>query len=179
MGFRLEASRRAKALLGSRWGAFAALGLLSGALLVTGMWIQDRSSPSLRPVLEASVASRGPFTIWILFQRMDCVESRWKIEGWNEVARSGTIRVAGWALDSGEGWPARADPLDRLDVSFPVRSGPSRALARGLNALGVPTTPAVLVVDAGGRLRRVVPSDRLRSREDIQRIVASLEAVDA
>lgn len=179
MQVRLEAWRRVKAPLRSRWGVFALLGILSGGLLVTGMRIQDGVTPSLEPLLAASRGRRGIPTVWVLFHRMDCVSLRWKIEEWDEAAVGRDVHVEGWALDSPEGWPGRLDPVGELDLSFPVREGPAPRLARGLRALGVRSTPAVLVVDGAGRLREVVPGDRLRSSDDVERVLGRAEVLDA
>jgi len=175
---RLTGPRRTKVFLRSRWGAFAVSGLAAGLLLLVGMRVQADSAPSLESVLTSSKGSKEDLTIWILFQRLDCVSSRWKIEGWNELARADRIRVVGLALDSPEGWPAEIDPVNRLQVSFEVLAGPSPAVSRALPSLGVSATPAVLAVDNAGRLRRVVPGDVIRSPEDLQEIVDHVEAVD-
>ncbi|MFW6200626.1 MAG: hypothetical protein ACOC8K_08635 [Gemmatimonadota bacterium] len=117
-------------------------------------------------------------TVWVLFQRLDCVTSRWKIEGWTDADSRKRIRVIAWALDSPEGWPSDTDPVHRLDVGFEVREGPAPNLSRALRALGISTTPAVLVVDRVGRLRRVLPGSALRSADDLRRIVKEVEALD-
>lgn len=174
---RLRALRRAKALLRSRWGVFALSGMAIGFLLLVGMHIQTRSAPSLAPLLTSSRAASEDLTVWILFQRLDCVSSRWKIEGWSDVAAN-RMRVVGWALDSPEGWPAGTDPVDRLEVPFEVRRGPAPEVSRALRALGVSVTPAALVVDRTGRLRRVVPGSVLRSPDDIRTILDQLEVID-
>lgn len=178
MGRRLTVLRRAKAALRSRWVAFAALGLTAGTLLATGMRIQAETGPSLEPLFARSSTGPQDWTVWVLFQRLDCVSSRWKIEAWDELAADGRIRVIGMALDSPEGWPEEMDPVARLAVSFQVLPGPSPAVSRALRALGVSVTPAALVVDRAGRLRSVVPGDAIRSPEHIQEIVENVAAVD-
>ena len=178
MAERLVAPKRVKALLRSRWGVFALGGLATGVLLLTGMLVQAGSAPSLEPLRLESRSAEEDVTVWILFQRLDCVASRWKIEGWADVASRKGIRVIAWALDSSDGWPPDMDPVRRLDVGFELREGPSPDLSRTLRALGVSVTPAVLVVDRVGRLRRVVPGSVLRSAEDLERIMSEVEVLD-
>ncbi|MDX1566278.1 MAG: hypothetical protein R3223_00660 [Longimicrobiales bacterium] len=176
---RLRVSRRRTALPLYRWGVFALAGSVAGFLILIGMRVQVGSQPSLAPLLTATGATEEELTVWVLFQRLDCVTSRWKIEGWGEAAASDRIRVVAWALDSPEGWPPDMDPVERLDVPFEVRAGPAPILSRALRALGVAATPTALVVDRAGRLRWVVPGSALDTPEDLQNIVLRMEAFDA
>lgn len=169
--------KRLGASLRSRWGALALGGLTAGTLFTAGMWRQAAFEPSLAPVLVSDPASEVA-TVWVLFQRMDCVEKRWVIEGWNRVAEEGELQVVGWALDSSNGWPPGRDPVDALELSFEVRSGPVPPLARALPALGIERTPAILVVDREGRLRRVVPGDVLNTPSDLEAIIQDVESLD-
>jgi len=155
--------------LPSRWGALALGALTAGGLFTAGMWRQASFEPSLTPLLVPDRA-RGTPTVWVLFQRLDCVEERWMIEGWSTAAEEG-VRVVGWALDSPEGWSPGQDPVDGLDVSFEVRRGPAPSIARALPALGIRRTPAILVADADGRLRRAIPGDVLREPSDLEAII--------
>lgn len=178
MSARPGAPRGVEALLRSRWGAFALSGLAAGLLLLIGMRIQVESAPSLDPILTDSRGAPEGLTAWVLFQRLDCVGSRWKIEAWNEVAAGDRIRVVGWALDSPEGWPSDGDPVNALKVDFELRAGPSPELSRALRALGVTATPAILVVDRSGRLRSVVPGDVIRSPGDLEKVLGHLESLE-
>lgn len=167
--------KRLGAPLRSRWGALALGGLTAGVLFTAGMWRQAALEPSLTPLLVPDRSTEIP-TVWVLFQRLDCVEKRWVIEGWNRVAEQGDVRVVGWALDSPEGWPPGRDPVDDLKLSFEVRVGPAPSLARALPGLGLQRTPAILVVDPEGRLRRVIPGDILHDPSDLEAMIRDVQS---
>jgi hypothetical protein len=131
------------------------------------MMLERRMHPGLVDLLNSTAPPDGRASVWVLFQRGDCFASRWKIEAWEAVHGEGEVRVQGWAIDSGRSRVIGTDPIESLDVTFPVLDEGGQAVVQGMAQLGIHQTPVVVFLDERGRLRRVVPGETLNSPDEV------------
>lgn len=101
----------------------------------------------------------------VVFQIIDCSDSRHRLAGWGaamtSLARDGTGPtpvVAGVLVGPGSDDQARTRRiLDQAGLGFPVHRDPSGRVAGFVAALGYGQTPVALLFDATGHLRRAGP----------------------
>lgn len=126
-------------------GAF----LLGSFLLGWWLW---RIEPTLRS-LTLPVDDRP--TIVAVFTNEDCV-AYGSLVGFLNMASEQDLSVIGVVVDR-EGSPQEyADP-GLSEIVFPLRPDLARQVTRNIVRLGYRTTPVLVLVDRGGRVRRVLP----------------------
>ncbi|HEX8693251.1 MAG TPA: hypothetical protein VF746_12565 [Longimicrobium sp.] len=146
------------------------------ALAVTVAWTALHGRPAAAPVLAHSLpavaAGRGAPVVAIVLHPQDCAGRIEALAAWNELHRSGLVKVVGLVSGAGGG----PDALERIrrgvGIEFPLRST-SRAEVHGaLRALNYRSTPMAVLLDAGNRVRSAVPLSEADARSAVEVIAA-------
>lgn len=146
----------------------ACLLLLSGLRLYGSMQL-ERSHRALS--IAERIAGDGPLLL-LAFQLADCPDHTALLGGWEDLQRTGQVRVVGAVVDAHSDTLRAERTLRPLGLEFPLRFDLAAPLRTLLLRLGYGRTPVGLLFDAQGRLRLVVSEPQsARSTQAPQRVV--------
>lgn len=147
-----------------RWGVVAAGAIGVAWLALAALPQATRPDPPWNGGATAGARTgegdRSAAGIHIALQRRDCPDAGRALDRLASRAANAGIPVHGVLLRDGIRAPADGDDLG---LSFPVRPE-SGGWTRLLRSMGLQRSPAVLLVDGRGRLRRVVPWETAENR---------------
>lgn len=133
------------------------IALAAGTVLVAGAALRSLAVLGTAPVATLEEVGAGVPTLLYLFQPEDCPRLRRVVESWNEIHRSGRVRVIGVGLRFPRAPAERERLLRTSGAAFPLRTEPAARAERLALRLGYDRTPLAILLDARGRPRLALP----------------------